>query len=66
MDRAVANKLNTIRIFANAVDPQYTMETSPGVFNEAVFRGLDYALDQARQRGIKVHLKLLQNYYDVF
>lgn len=25
----------------------------PGVYNEAVFRGLDYALDQARQRGLK-------------
>ena len=25
------------------------------MYNEAVFRGLDYALEQARQRGLKVH-----------
>ena len=30
------------------------METSPGTFNEAIFRGLDYALEQARQNGLKV------------
>ena len=54
MDEAVANNLNVIRFFANAVDKPYTLETSPGTFNEQVFRGLDYALDQARQRGLKV------------
>ena len=55
MDVAKANGLNVIRAFATAVDGPYTMETNPGVFNEAILRGLDYVLDTARQRGLKVH-----------
>ncbi len=31
-----------------------TRQTSPGEYNEAVFKGLDYALDEARKRGIRV------------
>ena len=59
MDKAIANGLNVMRAFATAVDPWYAMETSPGIYNENVFRGLDYALEQARLRGIKVtHLAL--------
>ena len=54
MSTAVANKLTVMRFFANAVDPNYPMETRPGTFNEAIFRGLDYALEQARQNGLKV------------
>ena len=54
MDKAVANKLNVMRAFATAVDPTYPLASSPGQYNENMFRGLDYALDQARQRGIKV------------
>lgn len=53
MDDAVANNLTVMRAFATAVDAAYPMQTSPGVYNENVFRGLDYALEQARQRGIK-------------
>lgn len=53
MDKAVANGLNVMRAFATAVDPWYPLETAPGVYNEAMFQGLDYVLDQARSRGIK-------------
>lgn len=53
MDKAVANGLNVMRAFATAVDPWYSLETSPGVYSEAMFRGLDYVLDEARSRGIK-------------
>lgn len=54
MDDAVSVGLNMIRFFALPVDTQYTLQPQPGQFNEAVFRGLDYALEQARVRGIKV------------
>ncbi|KAL4859907.1 Mannan endo-1 [Chlorella vulgaris] len=46
LDRAVANKFNT----------------APGQYNEAVFRGLDYALDEARKRGIRLLLSLTDNW----
>lgn len=54
MDLAVANKLTVMRAFATAVDPQYPMQSSPTAYNENMFRGLDYVLEQARLRGIKV------------
>ena len=54
MDAAVASGLNVMRAWAHAVSPEYALQTSPGVFSEPIFRGLDYALDQARARGLKV------------
>lgn len=57
MNDAVANGLNLMRFFALPVDRQYSIQPVPGQFNEAVFRGLDYALDQARQHGIKVRCR---------
>ena len=54
MDMAVTDQLSVLRTFAFATDAPYALQTSPGVFHEDVFRGLDYVLDQARQRGLKV------------
>lgn len=56
MDTAVANNLNVMRIWAQTVGfNRAPFQTSPGVYNENIFRGLDYTLDQARQRNLKVH-----------
>ena len=57
-DMAVASNLNLVRFFAFAVSPEYALQPSPGQYNEAIFRGLDYALDQLRSRGLKVLLAL--------
>ena len=54
MDEAAAAGLNLVRAWAHASSPEYALQPSPGRFSEPVFRGLDYALDQARQRGLKV------------
>ena len=54
LDTAVANNLNVMRIWAQTVGfNRAPFQTSPGVYNQNIFRGLDYALDQARQRNIK-------------
>ena len=37
-------------------------QTAPGRYNEAVFRGFDYLLDQCRQRGVRVLLSLTDNW----
>lgn len=57
MDKAVVEGLTVMRAFAHGVSPDYQLETSPGQYNEAIFRGLDYALDEARKRGIRVLAK---------
>ena len=54
MDEAAGANLNLVRAWAHASSPEYALQPSPGRFSEPVFRGLDYALDQARQRGLKV------------
>ena len=54
MDEAAQANLTVMRAWAVGVTSNYAIQTSPGVFNEAMFRGIDYALDQARQHNIKV------------
>ena len=61
MDAAVASGLNVMRAWAHAVSPEYALQTSPGAFSEPIFRGLDYALDQARLRGLKVPILPLRH-----
>ena len=58
MDEAVADGFTVLRAWATAVDPQYSLQPSPGNFSEPIFRGLDYVLDQARQRNLKVRMWL--------
>ncbi|RMZ57555.1 hypothetical protein APUTEX25_001755 [Auxenochlorella protothecoides] len=62
LDRAQAKGVNVVRAWAQAVTPNYALETAPGQYNEAVFQGLDYLLDEARQRGIRLLLVLLDNW----
>ncbi|KAK9812428.1 hypothetical protein WJX73_010063 [Symbiochloris irregularis] len=62
MARAAAAGLNTMRIWGQAVDPMYQLQTSPGVYNELIFSGLDYALDQARQHNIKIVIAFIDNW----
>ncbi|KAK9813329.1 hypothetical protein WJX73_000535 [Symbiochloris irregularis] len=44
MQSAASQGLLVMRTWADAVDSQYALETSPGKYNEAIFRGLDYVL----------------------
>ncbi|KAK9841349.1 hypothetical protein WJX74_004374 [Apatococcus lobatus] len=62
MDQAVSSGLTVMRAMAFGVSPEYALETSPGQYSETIFRGMDYMLDQARQRGIKVLLALVNNW----
>lgn len=38
------------------MDDAYAQASAPGVYNEAIFEGLDYVVDEARKRGIRVLL----------
>lgn len=58
MDKAVSGGLNVVRAWTHAVSPEYALQPSPGQYNEAVFRGLDYVLDEARKRKLKVRLSM--------
>lgn len=54
MDQATAAGMTVMRAWASSVDTDYALQSAPGVYNEAIFRGLDYALDEAGKRNIKV------------
>lgn len=54
MSKGQAAGLNMIRAWATASSQPYALQPSPGNFSEAMFRGLDYALDLARQYNLKV------------
>jgi len=65
LDRAAANSMNLIRTWAHTVSPKYALETSPGQYSEVAFSGLDYLLVEARKRGIRVLLVLIDNWSEV-
>ena len=50
--------MNVVRAWATSASTNYALQTSSGNFSEAMFRGLDYALDQARQLDLKVCCRL--------
>jgi mannan endo-1,4-beta-mannosidase len=54
MDAAVAKGFTVMRAWSHGVTPNYALQTGPGIYNEGIFRGLDYALDEAHKRNLKV------------
>lgn len=53
MDEAIEANLTVMRAWAVGVTSTYAVQTSPGVFSEPMLRGIDYALDQARQHNLR-------------
>nr|GMD21610.1 Mannan endo-1,4-beta-mannosidase 5 [Ipomoea batatas] len=49
--------------FADGSDPT-DLQTSPGVYNERVFQGLDFVISEARKFGVRLILNLVNNYND--
>lgn len=45
-----------MRTWAHGVSPPYPVLLGPGNYNKGMLRGLDFALDEARKRGLKVGL----------
>lgn len=54
LQQARGNGFSVMRAWAHTVGTNYPLQTAPGVYNENIFRGLDYALDEARKNGVKV------------
>ena len=65
LDKAKQQGLNVLRTWGHPVSKEYALASAPGVYNEMVFRGLDYLLDECRKRGIRVLLVLTDNWQPV-
>ena len=42
--------LNVMRVFAHTTDPNFPLQTAPGVYNEKVFKALDFVLVEVSGR----------------
>ncbi len=54
LDTAASAGLTVMRAWAHGVQPETPMQRVPGDYNKELLRGLDYAMDEARKRGIRV------------
>ncbi|KDD76362.1 hypothetical protein H632_c253p0, partial [Helicosporidium sp. ATCC 50920] len=61
----VSSGLNTLRAWAYSVDPAAAVQTAPGVYNEDALFGLDYLLDEARKKGVRLILAFTSNWTPV-
>lgn len=62
LDKAQQFGLNVMRTWAHPVTAPYALMTGPGQYREEMFRGLDYLIDEARKRGIRLLLALVDNW----
>jgi len=65
LEEAAAMGLNAIRTWAfHDGGGRNALQTAPGIYDERVFRGLDYVLDRASGLGLRVILPLVNNWLD--
>lgn len=62
MDAGEAAGFNTMRAWAHTVSEEFALQTAPGEYNEGIFRGFDYVLDEARKHGIRLILSFTDNW----
>jgi len=65
LDDAADAGFNTLRALAHGVNKESRLQTAPGVYDEKTFAALDYAIQQASTRGLRLILALTSNWGDV-
>ncbi len=54
MDQGVAAGMKVARMWAHSITPGYAMQTGPNAYNETVLAGMDFVMDEAHKRGLKL------------
>lgn len=62
LSQASAAGLNVVRIWGHTNHKKFPFQATPGVYNEAAFRGLDFVLNEARQFGMRVIVSFTDNW----
>ena len=65
MNEGVKTGLKVIRAWAHTISEGNEVQKRPGVWDEDALKGLDFFLDEARKRGLRVILVLADNWYPV-
>ncbi|KAL4422049.1 hypothetical protein ABPG77_004865 [Micractinium sp. CCAP 211/92] len=61
-EQTAAAGLNVVRTFAHTTETKHPLQVEPGVYDEAVFRGLDVVIAEAERAGLRVILSLADNW----
>ena len=62
LDKAAANGLNVVRSFAFGTTEGFGLQTKPGEYNEKAFKALDFMIDEAGKRDLKLILAVANNW----
>ncbi|KAL6636594.1 hypothetical protein ACP70R_024166 [Stipagrostis hirtigluma subsp. patula] len=62
--QAAAHGLNLARTWAFSDGGDRPLQSSPGVYDEAMFQGLDFVIAEARRHGVYLLLCLTNNFHD--
>ncbi|KAF8708660.1 hypothetical protein HU200_030040 [Digitaria exilis] len=62
--QAAAHGLNLARTWAFSDGGDTPLQSSPGVYDEAMFQGLDFVIAEARRHGVYLLLCLTNNFHD--
>jgi len=65
LDDGAAAGFNVVRFLAHGVSRETALQTAPGAYSGAAWKGLDYALAEAGARGLRVILALTSNWGDI-
>ena len=63
MNQGVAAGMKVIRVWAHSITPGWEMQTGPDTYNETVLKGMDFVMDEAHKRGLKIIWVLADNWY---
>jgi len=64
-NEGTATGMKVVRIWIHTITKGYETQKRPGVWAENVLESLDFVLDEARKRGLKLVLVLADNWYPV-
>ncbi|CEF97526.1 Glycoside hydrolase, catalytic domain [Ostreococcus tauri] len=63
LNEGVKTGLKVIRVWAHLITPGQEVQSEPGVWNEERLRGLDFFIDEARKRRLRLVIVLADNWY---
>jgi mannan endo-1,4-beta-mannosidase len=65
MNEGVAAGMKVIRVWAHSITAGWEMQKGPGNYDEKVLKGMDFVMDEAHKRGLKIVWVLADNWYPV-
>lgn len=65
LNRAAEDGLTVMRAWAHTITEGHAMSPAPGEYDERVLEGMDFVMDEARKRGIKLIWAFADNWYPV-